>query len=126
MIQSKSQPQWGKRRGGHISTAGDRDVIIIASFGEAAARIAGAVPRSSHELTEEDKKKMVAQGLSLEECTDDISILLARLRMDSRMEVIEMLISDNGSEMSSGLILRRLDSHFKESEKAGGMLNYHE
>ena len=98
-------------------------MIIVASFGEATARIAGVVPRSPHEPTEEDKRRMVDQGLSPEECTDDISILQARLRLDKRHEMVEMLVSDSGRELSRGHILERLESQFKETEKAGGESN---
>ena len=98
-------------------------MIIVASFGEAAARIAGVVPRSPHEPTEEDKRRMVDQGLSPEECTNDISILQARLRLDKRYEMVEMLVSGSGRELSRGHILERLESQFKETEKAGGEIN---
>ena len=61
-VQSKPVPHW-EERFGQLTTFGDRDVIIIASFGEATARIVGVVPRSPHEPTEEDKRSMVDQGL---------------------------------------------------------------
>ena len=108
---------------GQLTAAGDRDVIIIASFGEAAARIAGVIPRSPHEPTEEDKRRMVDQGLSPEECTDDISILQARIRLGERYEVVEMLVSEGTRELTRGHILERLESQFKETEKPGGGLN---
>ena len=117
-VQSKPVPHW-EEQFGQLTTSGDRDVIIVASFGEAAARIAGVVPHSPHEPTEEDKRSMVDQGLS-PECTDDISILQARLRLDKRHEMVEMLVSDSGRELSSGHILERLESQFKETEKAIG------
>ena len=120
-VQSKPVPHWEERYG-ELTTSGDRDVITIASFGEAAVRITGAVPHSPHEPTEEDKRRMVDQGLSPVEYTDDISILQARLRLDKRLEVVEMLVSDSGREMSRGHILERLESQFKETEKAGGEL----
>ena len=121
-VQSKPVPHWEEWRGWLI-TGGDRDLIIIASFGEAAARIAGVVPRSPHELTEEDKRRMVDQGLSPEECTDDISILQARLRLDKKHEMVEMLVNEGTRELTRGHILERLESQFKATEKAGGDSN---
>ena len=121
-VQSKPVPHW-KDWKGYLTTGGDRDVIIIASIGETAARIAGVVPRSPHEPTEEDKRRMVDQGLSPEECTDDISILQARLRLDKEYEVVEMLVSEGMRELTRGHILERLESQFKETEKAGGEIN---
>ena len=118
-VQSKPVPHWEDWKG-QLTAGGDRDVIIVASFGEAAARIGGAVPRSPHEPTEEDKRRMVDQGLSPEECTDDISILQARLRLDKESEVVEMLASEGTRELSRGYILERIESQLKATEKAGG------
>ena len=121
-VQSKPVPHWEEWYG-QLITIGDRDVIIVASFGEAAARIDGVVPRSPHEPTEEDKRRMVDQGLSPEECTDDISILQAGLRLNKRLEVVEMLVSEGTREMTRGHILERLESQLKATEKAGGESN---
>ena len=116
-VQSKSLPVWEEWYG-KLSTAGERDVVIIASFGEAAARNSDVVPRCPHELTEEDKRKIVDQGHLPEECTDDISVVQARLRLDKTLEIVEMLISDTGRELTRGYILEQLESQFRETEKA--------
>ena len=102
-----------------METVGERDVVVIASFGEAAARNPDVVPHCLHELTEEDKRKMVDQGLLPEECTDDLTILQARVRLDNKVEIVEMLNSDTGRELTRGYILERLESQFRETEKAG-------
>ena len=119
-MQPKASVLRWKEWKGNLITAGDRDVIIIASIGEATARIAGVVPRSPHEPMEEDKRRMVDQGLSSEECTDDISILQARIKLDKELEILEILASDGTRELSKKHILERLESLFKESKKAGG------
>ena len=117
-IESKPLPVWEEWHG-QLTAAGECDVVIIASFGVAAARNPDAVHRCPHELTEEDKRKMVDQGLLPEECTDDISILQARVKLDKSYEIVEMLVSDTRRELSRGFILERLQSQFKETEKAG-------
>ena len=117
-VQSKPLPVWEKQNG-RLLTAGERDMVVMASFGEAAARNPDVVPRCPHELTEEDKRKMVDQGLLLEECTDDVSILQARVRLDINHEIVEMLVSDTGRELTRGYILEQLESQFRETEKAG-------
>ena len=123
-INSRLELHWEKQKE-LLTTAGDQDVIIIASASEAVARITDVVPRSPHELTEEDKGRMVDQGLSPEECTDDINILQARLRLDGKMKVVEMLASDNRRELSRVQILERLQSHFQEVDDDGSKLIEH-
>ena len=115
---SKSLPHWEEWHG-KLLAVGDRDAIIITSFGEAAARNDDVVPRSPREPTEEDDRGMMNQGLSSDECIDDMSILQARLKLDKSFEVVEMLVSDG---VNRGHIMERLESRFKATEKTGSEL----
>ena len=113
-------PTWKKQRGGVWTPGGDRDVIVVASVGEATGMNAEVVSRSPHEPTEEDTRRMVDQGLSPEECADDISILLARIRLDKNKELSDIMGTDRGSELSRRYVLERIESRLKQTKKTGG------
>ena len=120
-VMLKSVPHWEEWHGKLIAV-NNRDAIIITSFGESTARSVDVVRRSPREPTEEEDREMMNQGLSSDECIDDMSILQARLRLDKSIEVVEMLVSDSGRELSRGYILERLENHLRDTEKAGSKL----
>ena len=63
---------------------------------------------------------MIDQGLSSDDCTDDISIVQARVRLYKQLELVDILGSDGRSELSRGYILQRLENLLKKTVKPGG------
>ena len=118
-LDAKPQPLWEEDHGLVAAATGECDAVIIASTGEDAAKYTDVVSHSPHEPSEEDKKQMADQGLLEDECIDDVSILQARVRLDRKLELVDILVSNTGSELTRGYVLQRLEEHFRATEKAG-------
>ena len=103
---------------GRISAGGDRDVLIVASVGEVNVDSQDVVPRCSIELTAEHRRKLTNQGIP-EECTDDLSIIKARIALDKTYHLVGQEVSKPERELDRSYVLGRVEDLMK-SDKPGG------
>lgn len=115
---ARPEPVW-ETYNGRVSASGDRDVLIVASVGEVNVDFQDVVPRCSIELTAEHRTKLTNQGIP-EECTDDLSIIKARISLDKTYRLVGEEVSKPGRELDRGYILGRLEDLVKKSDKPGG------
>ena len=111
------KPVWEVFRG-VCSAAGNRDVLIIVSVEKPGSQSFDVVPRCEIEITEEDRRKLTNQGIP-PECLDDLSIVRARISLDSSLELVKEL-SDSGKQLSRSYVLEQIQDFLKCSKKPGG------
>ena len=109
---ARPKPVW-EVYNGRVSASGDRDVLIVASVGEVNADSQDVVPRCSIELTAEHRTKLTNQGIP-EECTDDLSIIKARIALDKNCHLVGEEVSKPGRELDRGYILGESRGSYEE------------
>ena len=114
----QSKPVWEVYHGSRVA-GGNRDMLIIVSDGNSGARIPDVVPRCEIEVTEEDRRKLTNQGIP-PECSDDLSIIRARIGLDSTKDQVKELRAEPGKELSRSYILEQVEDFLKSSKKPGG------
>ena len=115
---ARPKPVW-ESFNGRVSAGGDRDVLIVASVGEVNVDSQDVIPRCSIELTEEHRRKLTNHGIP-EECTDDLSIIKARIALDETYHLVGEEVSKPGRELDRSYILGRVKDLMKNSDKPGG------
>ena len=115
---ARPRPEW-KSYNGRVSASGDRDVLIVASVGEVNVDSQDVVPRCSIELTAEHRTKLTNQGIP-EECTDDFTIVKARIALDKHCHLVGEEINEPGRELTRNHILGQVENLMKKSDKPGG------
>ena len=105
---------------GICSAAGDRDVLIIFSDGNSESQSPDVVPRCEIEINEEDRRKLTNQGIPPECQSDDLSIIRARISLDSSQDLVKQLRAEPGKELGRGYILEQIQDFLKSSKKTGG------
>ena len=113
-----SGPVW-KVFNGICSAAGDRDVLILASVEHSGSQSPDVVPRCEIEITDEDRRRLTNQGIP-PECSDDLSIVRARIGLDSSLDLVKELREEPGKELSRSYILEQVEDFFKSIKKPGG------
>lgn len=86
-VQTRHIP-WQKAGELEYGPRGGRDVLIIAS--DLPLSNPEAVARTPNKLTEEDKRKLKAQGVS-SNCKDELAIANARCKLDKHCEIVGVL-----------------------------------
>jgi len=112
---ANAQPLWATFYG-ICRTGGNRDALIINSVGTPGSRNSDVVPRCEIILSEEDRRKLVNQGIP-PECSDDLSIIRARIGLDSKIELIKVLVSE---ELSRSYVIQQITDFLKSAKKSGG------
>ena len=115
---ARLKPVW-KNYNERFSASGDRDVLILASLGEVNVDSQDLVPRCSIELTAEHRTKLTNQGIP-EGCTDDLSIIKARMALDKQCRLVGEEISEPERELTRDHILGQVENLLKKSDKPGG------
>ena len=115
---ARPKPVWESYKG-HVSAGGERDVLIVASVGEVNVDSQDVIPRCSIELTAEHRRKLTNHGIP-EECTDDLSIIKARIALDKKYHLVGEEVSKPGRELDRNHILGRVEDLMKKSDKPGG------
>ena len=115
---ARPKPVW-ESYNGRVSASGERDVLILASVGEINVDSQDVIPRCSIELTAEHRRKLTNHGIP-EECTDDLSIIKARIALDKHCHLVGEEVSKPGRELDQSYILGRVEDLMKKSDKPGG------
>ena len=113
-----SKPVWEVFHG-NCNAGGNRDVLIIFSDGNSGTQSPDVVPRCEIETTEEDRRKLINQGIP-PECSDDLSIIRARIGLDSSLDLVKELRAEPGKELSRSYILEQVEDFLKTCKKPGG------
>ena len=117
---AKAQPVW-ETFYGCCSAAGNRDVLIISSSGKPQG--SHIVPRCNNEITEARRKKLINQGIPPDcDFSDDLSIIRARIDLDSTLELVRVLVSEVGKELSRSDVLEQIKIFLRSTKKPGGEL----
>ena len=109
-------PTWEFFYGSWVA-GGDRDVLILGSTGD--FQDPDVSFRLDAELTEDDRRKLSNQGVS-EECSDDLSIFRARVKLDKTYHLVGEEVSKPGRELHQSYVLGRVEDLMKMSDKPGG------
>ena len=113
------KPVWEVFDGKHTA-AGNRDVLIIFCDGNSGSESPDVVPRCEIEITEEDRRKLTNQGIPPECQSDDLSIVRARISLDSSKNLVKQLRAERGKELSRSYILEQIQDFLKSCKKPGG------
>ena len=111
----QSKPVWEVFHGNCIA-GGNRDVLIIVSVENSGTQSPDVVPRCEIEITEEDRRRLTNQGIP-PECSDDLSIVRARIGLDSSLDLVKELRAEPGKELSRSYILEQIQDFLKSSKK---------
>ena len=103
----------------YLSAGGARDVLIIGSDGPLPHR--DAVSRCNMELTEDDRRRLINQGIARAESCDDLSIIRARYSLDKDCDLVGVEVSEPGKELSRDYILKQIASLMNNTTKPGGV-----
>ena len=114
-----AQPVW-EMYYGQYQASGDRDVFIISSEGQ--FEELDVVSRSSVVITEEDRLKLTNQGIP-PDCSDDLSIVQARIGLDKTLELVRVEASKPGRDLTCGYVLEQIEELLKNSKKPGGTID---
>lgn len=109
-------PTWEFFYGSWVA-GGDRDVLILGSTGD--FQDPDVSFRLDAELTEDDRRKLSNQGVP-EECSDDLSIYRARVKLDKTYHLVGEEVSKPGRELYRSYVLGRVEDLMKMSDKPGG------
>ena len=115
---ARAQPIWDTFHG-VCSAGGTRDVLLIHSAGPGSLKSSDVVSQCEIKITEEDRRKLTNQGIS-PECSDDLSIVHARIGLDSTLELVRVLVNEEGQELSRGYILEQIKDFLASTKKPGG------
>ena len=121
ILMAKAKPVWDTFLG-NCSAGGDRDVLFISSDGE--PQVSNTVPHCKVELTEEDRRKLTNQGISSDCQGDDLSIISARISLDSTLELVSVLKGHPGRELSRSYTLEQVKAFLRSIKKPGGKSIY--
>ena len=117
-VQPDCKPAWEVFHGNCIA-GGNRDVLIILSEGNSGSLSPDVVPRCEIEISEEDRRRLTNQGIP-PECSDDLSIIRARIGLDSSLDLVKELRAEPGKELSRSYILEQIQDFLKSIKKPGG------
>ena len=117
-IQPDCKPVWEVFHGNCIARC-NSDVLIILSDGNFGPESPDVVPRCEIEITEEDRSRLTNQGIP-PECSDDLSIIRARIGLDSTLDLVKELRAEPGKELSRSYILEQVEDFLKSVKKPGG------
>ena len=95
---------------------GGRDVLIISA--DPPPHQPEAVARRPGQLTEEDKQKLLSQGVT-SDCQSEMDIVRARYRLDKRCEVVGVV---SGHSLTREEVSRRITHFLNTTKNDGGML----
>jgi hypothetical protein len=105
---------WVKTAIIEYGAAGGRDVLILAP--DLSLPHTEAVARRPGQLTEEDKLKLLRQGV-LPEAHNELDIIKARYRLDKRCSIVEV---KSGRSISYKEVLRSIEHVLNTTENDGG------
>jgi hypothetical protein len=105
---------WVKTAIIEYGAAGGRDVLILAP--DLSLLHPEAVARRPGQLTEEDKLKLLSQGV-LSESDNELDIIKARYKLDKRCSIVEV---KSGGSISYKEVLRSIEHVLNTTENDGG------
>ena len=121
----RAQPiRWETIHGAACVAVCNKDVCLITSVTQAGQVPLEIVPRCKIAITEENRRKLTNQGIP-PECSDDLSIIRARIDLDSTLELVRVLVNEPGKELSRSYILEQVEEFLKRTKKQGGKCEFH-
>ena len=97
------------------SAIGSRDVLILAP--DLSLPHPEAVPRRPGQLTQEDKIKLLRQGVPPNSCKNEANTIKARYELDKRDKMIEV---KSGKSLSQKEVLENIAHHLNTTQNDGG------
>lgn len=117
-METRVEPFWKSTGTAAYGAAGGRDILLISS--EAPLCSPDAVPRCRVELTEDDRRRLINQGIPEHCFGDDLSIVRARLNLDKECCLSGVEVSKPGKELSRDYVLKQIASLMNNTTKPGG------
>ena len=115
---AKARPIWEAFHG-VCSAGGARDVLLIHSAGNTRSLSSDVVSQCEIKITEEDRRRLTNQGIP-PECSDDLSIVRARISLDPTLELVRVLVNEEGRELRRGYVLEQIKDFLANVKKPGG------
>ena len=98
------------------SAGGGRDVVIISA--DLPPHQPEAVARRPGQLTEEDKQKLLSQGVT-SDCQSEVDIVRARCELDKECKIVDVMSGQSWTQQET---LKRITHHLNATKNDGGML----